>query len=328
MKPVFIVLLIAVIFLILMIFSFLVWKKSALKVMDEGKILETTTGTLHYNLVGKGPVLFFMHGGPGGVDQTFMLENLLNEGFSLLTVSRPGYLRTPFNPLSYRQQVDQYVELLDKLVIEKVVVMGYSAGGPLALNFANTYPERTYGLVMEAGVSTVYEMPEDQDMSSFWAKIFLSKRIQDLLSWISVISLKIAFKPVFKSIIRLETTLDSTEIKEFTDLVSHDKQRRKWMNDLIESTVPMSIRKLGLNHDVKLLTSIENIPVDQIKSKSLLVYSKDDKDVKWTHAEYLQSNLPDFELLETHGGHFMWIGKNMETIKTKRLEFLKSLEFE
>ena len=140
MQTIVIVLIVIVIFIILLRIGFVRWKKSASRVMDDGDVMETTMGKIHYKLSGEGPVLFFMHGGPGGIDQGFFLEGLVEEGYSLLVVSRPGYLRTPFVPLSYEEQVDQYVELLDKLLIDKVVVMGYSAGGPLALTFANKYP--------------------------------------------------------------------------------------------------------------------------------------------------------------------------------------------
>ena len=328
MQTIVIVLIVIVIFIILLRIGFVRWKKSASRVMDDGDVMETTMGKIHYKLSGEGPVLFFMHGGPGGIDQGFFLEGLVEEGYSLLVVSRPGYLRTPFVPLSYEEQVDQYVELLDKLLIDKVVVMGYSAGGPLALTFANKYPERTHALVMEAGVSTVFEDPSEEVMDSFWGKLFMSNRIQDFLSWITVITIKIAFKMVFKSIIRIETLLNKEEIKKFTDLVLNDKERKMWLKKLMDTTVPMSLRKLGLSHDVELLTSIEKIPVDSINVKSLLVYSKEDNDVKWLNAEYLETNLKDFELLVTHGGHFMWIGEDMDKIKSKRIEFLKSINFE
>jgi len=328
MQIILFVLLLIVVFIILLIVGFKRWKKSASKVMDDGEVMETAIGKIHYTLSGKGPVLFFMHGGPGGIDQGSMLDYLIQEGYSLLVVSRPGYLRTPFVPLSYEEQVDQYVELLDKLAIDKVVAMGYSAGGPLALNFANKYPERTHALVMEAGVSTVYEDPSEEVMESFWGRLFTNNRIQDFLSWITVISIKIAFKTIFKSIIGIETLLDKEGIKKFTELVSNDKERRMWLKKILGSTVPMSIRKQGLIHDVELLTSIEKIPVDNINVKSLLVYSKEDNDVKWLNAEYLKTNLKDFELLVTHGGHMMWVGEDMDKIKSKRIEFLKSINFE
>ena len=154
MLTIFIVLIVFVVLIILLIISYVWWKKSATRVMYEGEVIETKIGKIHYKLYGKGPVLFFMLGGPGGIDQAIFIEDIIEEGYSILTVSRPGYLRTPYAPLSYERQVDQYVELLDKLSIDKVVAMGYSAGGPLALNFANKYPERTHALLMEAGVST------------------------------------------------------------------------------------------------------------------------------------------------------------------------------
>jgi len=325
MLTIILVLLVIVAFIIFLIIGFKRWKKSASLIMEDGEVMETSIGKLHYKLLGEGPVLFFMHGGPGGIDQAFLLDSLVHEGYSLLTVSRPGYLRTPFIHLSYEEQVDQYAELLDKLAIDKVVVMGYSAGGPLALYFANKYPERTHALVMEAGVSTVYEDPSEEVIDSFWGKIFMSERIQDLLSWITVIAIKIAFKRVFKSMISIETLLNKEEIKNFTQLVSTDKERRIWLKNLLKTTFPMSLRRLGLNHDVELLTSIKKIPVDNIDVKSLLVYSKEDNDVKWLNAEYLETNLKDFELLVTHGGHFMWIGEDMDKIKSKRIEFLKSI---
>ncbi len=329
MEPVVIVLIIISIILIIIILiriSFVRWKKSASRVMGDGEVMETAMGKLHYKLTGKGPVLFFMHGGPGGIDQAFFLNDMIEKGYSILSVSRPGYLRTPFVPLSYEEQVDHYVELLDKLEIDKVVPMGYSAGGPLALNFANKYPERTHALIMEAGVSTEYNMPSGAP-DSIWMKLFQSKGIQDFLSWLTVIFVRIAFKMTFKSIIRLETSLDKESIKKFTDLVSNDKERREWIMSFMDTTVPMSLRKLGLNHDIELLFSIENIPVDNISAKALLIYSRDDNDVKWLNAEYLESNLKDFELMETHGGHFMWVGEDMDKIKNKRIEFLKSINF-
>jgi pimeloyl-ACP methyl ester carboxylesterase len=328
MQTIVIVLIVIAIFFILLIIGFVRWKISASRVLYEGEVMETAMGKIHYQLTGEGPVLFLMHGGPGGIDQGSMIDYLIQEGYSLLVVSRPGYLRTPFVALSYEEQVNQYVELLDKLEIDKVVAMGYSAGGPLALNFANKYPERVYALVMEAGVSTVFEEPSEEVMDSFWGKLFMNNRIQDFLSWITVISIKLAFKRIFKSIISIETLLDKEGIKKFTDLVSNDKERRMWLKKFLDTTVPMSLRKLGLKHDVELLTSIEKIPVDNINVKSLLIYSKEDNDVKWINAEYLKTNLKDFELLVTHGGHMMWIGEDMDKIKSKRIEFLKTLKFE
>ena len=313
--------------IITIVIRYMIWKKAASKVMDEGDIMDLPSGKLHYRLSGNGPVLFFMHGGPGGIDQDHFIKYLIKKGYAILIVSRPGYLQTPFQALSYEQQVDQYVELLDKLNIEKVVPIGVSAGGPLALSFANKYSNRTLALIMEAGVSTVYDIPANAE-DSFWMKLFLYDGIQDILSWLSVIMVKVAFKLTFKSMLSLETLIDKEGINKFASLATEDAARRNWIMNLIISTSPMSIRKQGLDHDVELMTSIKKIPVDNIHVKSLLIYSRDDNDVKWLNAEYLTSNLKDYELLETHGGHFMWVGEDMDKIKTKRVEFLNSINFD
>lgn len=99
------------------------------------------------------------------------------------------------------------------------------------------------------------------------------------------------------------------------------------MLNLMKVTGPMSIRKIGLDHDITLMTGIEIIPVENISAKSLLFYSRDDNDVKWLNAEYLTNNLADYQLIETHGGHFMWVGEDMEKIKKKRIEFLNTINF-
>jgi pimeloyl-ACP methyl ester carboxylesterase len=325
-----ITLLILIIFLAIIITARIrygIWKRSASKAMDEGEIMDLPSGKIHYRLIGEGPVLFFMHGGPGGIDQDYFIKYLVDEGYSILTVSRTGYLQSPFQALSYEQQADQYIELLDKLDIKKVVPMGVSAGGPLALNLANKYPERTQALIMEAGISTIYDIPENAE-DSFWMKLYLNEGIQDLLSWLTIIMVKGAFKMTFRSILRLETLLDKEGIDKFTKLAAEDPARRNWLLNLMKVTGPMSIRKAGLDHDIKLMTAIERIPVDNIAVKSLLFYSKDDNDVKWSNAEYLTNNLADYELIETHGGHFMWVGEDMEKIERKRVEFLKTINFD
>jgi pimeloyl-ACP methyl ester carboxylesterase len=55
---------------------------------------------------------------------------------------------TGTNPYSAAAQAEQLVELMDKLGIDKAVLIGNSAGGTVAMNTALTYPERVQGLVL------------------------------------------------------------------------------------------------------------------------------------------------------------------------------------
>ncbi len=62
MQTIVIALIVIVIFIILLRIGFVRWKKSASRVMDDGEVMETAMGKIHYKFSGKGPVLFFMHG--------------------------------------------------------------------------------------------------------------------------------------------------------------------------------------------------------------------------------------------------------------------------
>lgn len=46
------------------------------------------------------------------------------------------------------EQATAYVELLDKLGIDRVYLLATSAGGSVAIRFALDYPERTKGLIL------------------------------------------------------------------------------------------------------------------------------------------------------------------------------------
>lgn len=298
------------------------WKSGLLGSLNEGIIASTRLGDIEYKLAGEGPTVLILHGGPGGYDQGFLLEYLIGHGYSILAPSRTGYLGTPYTDNTYEDQADLCVALMDTLGIEKLVVDGVSAGGPVALYLANKYPERVDGLMMEAGVSSRYST---EGMLDGLARLFFIRGIDDLTGWLTAIFMNIAFSASLREVLKLETLYKGDELDEFIQLVSGDEERRKWVRDLTTSGLPLSHRKKGLVHDIELMQRIDTIPVDRITFPTLLIYSRMDRDVKWHHAEYLRDNTPQAELLDVHGGHFMWVGKDMEKIKDKRVEFLNSL---
>jgi pimeloyl-ACP methyl ester carboxylesterase len=308
--------------IIVTIYRYSTWKKGLLATLKDGVVASTTLGEIEYKLAGEGPTILVLHGGPGGFDQGFLLEYLIGHGYSILSPSRTGYLGTPFNAISYEEQADLCVALMDSLDIEKVVVDGLSAGGPVALFLANNYPERVHGLIMEAGVASEYST---EGMLDGWARLFFTKGLDDLSGWFTAVFMGISFAASLRAVLKLETLYEKSELDEFVKLVSNDEARKKWVRDLVNTTLPLSHRKKGLIHDVNLMEKIDVIPVDQISFPALLIYSRMDNDVKWYHAEYLKNNIPHAELFEAHGGHFMWVGEDMEMIRKKRIEFLDDL---
>jgi pimeloyl-ACP methyl ester carboxylesterase len=70
----------------------------------------------------------------------------------LVAMDHHGHGRGPTRttPFSIADSADDQIALLDALGIDKVVVLGYSLGGPIGLDLARRYPDRVAGLVLQA----------------------------------------------------------------------------------------------------------------------------------------------------------------------------------
>ena len=122
------------------------------RVSTGSSIIHTARGPIEYASIGEGAPLLVIHGAGGGFDQALNFAGDLNKaGFRCIFVSRFGYLRTPLpNDGSPEAQADQYACLLDSLGVLKAAVLGVSAGGPSALQFAIRHPRRCSALALLA----------------------------------------------------------------------------------------------------------------------------------------------------------------------------------
>ncbi|MFX1538760.1 MAG: alpha/beta fold hydrolase [Promethearchaeota archaeon] len=316
-----------IVFLFLwIIVSYKIWKKRIIKRLElESSIVETSLGSIEYLLIGQGPVVLMSHGGPGGYDQGYLLEDLTREGFSVLAPSRPGYLKTPLAVgRTYEEQADAFAALLDTLNIEKVAaIVGFSAGGPTALQFAIRHPSRCATLIMESGVSMRYE-PPDKAEDTFWGRVFLSSGLQDLMSWILSVFTNRTPGAALKSMLKIESTFESKVISQKVDEVMKSPLHVQWFKALIRTTVPMSKRRAGLDNDIEKLRELPQYPLERITIPTLVMHSRYDNDAKWENAEFVKATIPNVELYEVDAcGHLLWIGADAERVHKKRVEFLK-----
>jgi pimeloyl-ACP methyl ester carboxylesterase len=99
---------------------------------------------------GPAPVLL-LHGWTLTADVNFChLMPHLSGG--LVAMDHHGHGRGPRRPERFRisDSADDHIALLDALGIDKVIVLGYSLGGPIGLDLARRYPDRVAGLVLQA----------------------------------------------------------------------------------------------------------------------------------------------------------------------------------
>jgi pimeloyl-ACP methyl ester carboxylesterase len=115
------------------------------------------TVTLHghafsYTDSGSGPALLFIHGLLGSQKQWASLVDQLDEDHRLIVPDLFGHGESakPVGDYSLGAHAATLRDLLDRLGIEQVTLVGHSLGGGIAMVFAYLFPERVDKLVLVA----------------------------------------------------------------------------------------------------------------------------------------------------------------------------------
>ena len=136
------------------------------RLFGQSTVIDSSAGALEFAEAGDGPPLMMIHGTGGGFDQGLLFGAALRErGFRIVAPSRFGYLRSAFpDDASPAHQADALVELLDHLRIDRLPVVGGSAGALMAAEFALRHPDRCshLGLLVPAAnlpTATPWNLP-------------------------------------------------------------------------------------------------------------------------------------------------------------------------
>ena len=258
-------------------------------------------GRIEYRLVGHGPTLLISHGITGGVDQADSLAGewqQLPVGCRLLEASRFGYLRSDApDGATARLQADAYRTLLERLGIERVILVGNSAGGAAAIWFAIDFPERTDGLIL---LSSAVPGPMPKPIPKLVAE-------HDFVYWAAV-----KLVPDMLLGLLLPDPVRAALTKE---------QRAFAIEHAFMAALPISQRARGIALDYADSNPVMNeIPFEQIAAPTLIVQSSDDPR-ELAGAEAIARRTPDARLLTFTGGHFL-LGHEQQ-IRTAIAEFVE-----
>jgi pimeloyl-ACP methyl ester carboxylesterase len=271
---------------------------------SNSQLAETSVGTIEYKIYGdKGPVILIIHGTPGGYDQGGAIE-----GYRVLSVSRPGYLRTPLQVgKTPEEQAQALSALLESLNIEKVCVWGASGGGPSAISFAALFPEKTIALFLFMAVSQPWEPYGEKP--SFMQSDFFTWAIGSLMQNDSVL------KAALKVLIPNPNT---------RQLILEDHEKIEGVRGLLWTTWPPSKRYLGELNDISQFKSLA-LPASKIKIPTLIMHGSEDLNAPVSQSKKLAEQIPGSELVILEGIDHIGFFSKIEEIEKIFTEFLKGV---
>ncbi len=304
--------------------NFKPWLRHSLAALKKpSHVVHTRAGHIEYVKQGKGPVVLSLHGAFGGYDQGLLISGfLIEKGFTVLSPSRPGYLRTPLSVgSSAEQQADAMAALLDKLGIKKVAVLGFSAGSQVAFQLALRHPHRVSALVMEC----VGAQPADAPIYAIFNALLEFGPIPEFGPWSIYTTARYYPKTAVKQILPQDTLLKDGPLHEREEYVLHHKQELHFLQRLVYSTTPFNPRRIGTINDINSVDPWPGYPLASMTKPSMLLQAKADSNGSYSEAVSIASQIPGCQLVTIHGsGHFIWLGKETNKWQRRLVHFLKN----
>jgi len=245
-------------------------------------VIPTRFGGLEYAVGGGGRPVLMVHGAGGGFDQgLFLAAPLIDSGFKAIAPSRFGYLRSDLPPdPSAENQADAFAALLDRLRIDRLPVIGWSAGVPSATAFAVRHPDRCAALVAVE--------PPGQPQTDVQAR----KRMRDLLG------------PALRSDFLFWSAMKTRPEMLTRPLLAADPDAAATADrarDMLARVLPVTLRRRGLLNDARRAANATAIEPGAIHAPTLVVALAHNPDGEPDAARRLASEIPDSRLIELSG---------------------------
>ncbi|TPV97210.1 MAG: alpha/beta hydrolase [Myxococcales bacterium FL481] len=269
----------------------------------------TRVGPVQFTDIGTGPIILHSHGSPAGCDVgRLMFDDLLSQGFRVITPSRPGFLKTPLEVgPTIEAQADMFAALLDALHIDHVVMHAWSAGGPPGVLFAHKYPDRCRGYVHFCAVGhrwdhrvTWFERALLTDRAVYWLSRIAAR-------WPEWMRRKYAH-----------------ELGLEYDFIRADPTRAAVLDQFLTLVSPASLRNPGSFNDMANYRALQDLPYEAIDRPTLVVFCHRDRQLPKSNGDVAATRIPRAEYLELdYGGHMPQIGRQHELVTSTVSRFVR-----
>lgn len=168
--------------LCLALFTVLTTRQAELAAPPIGHFLEVSDARLHYLDRGAGPVIVMVHGLGGNLRNFYGMVDALAATYRVVVVDRPGCgyskMLSGEHP-GLRAQAAIIAQFIDRLGLDRPLLVGHSLGGALSLALALNHPEAVRGLVLISTLSQVERVPP----AAFKVLYIHSPALRWLIAW-------------------------------------------------------------------------------------------------------------------------------------------------
>jgi pimeloyl-ACP methyl ester carboxylesterase len=267
---------------------------------ERSRVYRTAVGPVEAAIFGEGPAVMVVHGAAGGYDQGSVKSEEFT-GIQYISVSRPGYLRTPLSTgETMEEQADAMAALMDELGIEKAAFIGTSTGGLVSIYFALKYPERCWALVL---------------LSSVNAPLYLQLNTLKGLSPL----MKTDFLPWM--LMHPETLLLMRP--NLRKQVGHDPEKLEIIEQLIKTAYPTSMRLSGMVNDATQIENLRPIPLEDIHVPTLVIHGDADQVVPFSQGVESARRIPNAQFLPVSGGTHYCALTHLDLTRPAIMQFLE-----
>lgn len=275
-------------------------REAEARLENASEVVQTRFGTLEYAVAGEGAPLLMVHGSGGGFDQGLAFaQRLVAAGHTVIAPSRFGYLRSDLPPdPSSANQADAFVGLLDALGIDRLPVIGGSAGALSAIEFAIRHPGRCSALVAVVPATYAPERPSAQPMSAMQEAVMKAMLGSDFLFWAALHLMRG----------QMVGTMLATD-PALLDAAAPEERAR--VETILRGILPVSRRSRGLLNDMRLASDPAPAAVETIRLPTLAVSVEDDRFGTADAARYLASQVEGARLVVYPSGGHIWLGHDV-----------------
>jgi 2-hydroxy-6-oxonona-2,4-dienedioate hydrolase len=233
------------------------------RLVGRSTTITTSFGTMEYASIGKGEPMLVVHGAAGGFDQAIdMTGAIAARGYRLIAPSRFGYLRSSLPAdLTISMQADAYAQLLDSLGIDKVDIVGISAGAWSSLQFAILHPERCRALVLL--VPADYLPPGTTIHGGALARAIFNS---DFVAWTFLKLMPVEHGGMSRMMLGTNAAV----------VRAADPTEKARVQQTLEHLLPVSPRVGGMQFDIKTAATHEPMQIEKIACPVLTISAADD----------------------------------------------------